>query len=311
MAKGIVILSVFILLSCTDGSQQADPNFVPQNKVARVHSEAPPLVLIDQAHHNFHTMNGRYQPFAQVLRSDGYLVEANTKAMTPNVLKDTSVLVIANALGSPSTNWQPPFLAAFTHDEIDVIANWVAQGGALLLIADHTPFPIAIDDLASEFGFQFSHGHVNDYLYQRQDGSLAEHVITTGSPSKVKASLPTFAGNFTIAKEINQVMTFGGSAFIAPDNAQVLLKITQDRVSLEPDIPFKIDGNTRRVNVKGWSQGAVMEFGQGRVAVFAEAMMFSSQLDPSTGQKHGFRSVGAEQNEAFLLNLMYWLSSED
>lgn len=60
--------------------------------------------------------------------------------------------------------------------------------------------------------------------------------------------------------------------------------------------------------VYGWSQGAVLEVGKGRVAVFAEGMMFSSQVDTKTGKTFGLASKGAEQNEAFLLNTMAWLA---
>lgn len=296
------------LLSCTEGQQLADPSFVPQNKIATFHDEFRPLVLIDQAHHNFHTIEGRYQPFAQVLRSDGYLVEANTKTITSEGLAVADILIIANALGTARTDWQPPYLPALTNDEVNTISNWVSQGGALLLIADHTPFPKSIDNLATAFGFQFSNGHVNDYLYQRQDGSLASHQITTGNVHQDKSLYANFTPSLAHPPEINQVMTFGGSAFKPPVNAQNILKITRDQFSLEPDEPFKINASTRRVAVKGWSQGAVMDFGRGRIAVFAEAMMFSSQRDANTGKTYGFSSVGAEQNEAFVLNLMHWLS---
>ena len=60
--------------------------------------------------------------------------------------------------------------------------------------------------------------------------------------------------------------------------------------------------------MSGWSQGAVLELGKGRVAVFSEGMMFSSQLVESTGKTMGLRSVGAEQNEEFLLYIMRWLA---
>ena len=56
--------------------------------------------------------------------------------------------------------------------------------------------------------------------------------------------------------------------------------------------------------MNGWSQGAVLEVGKGRIAIFAEGMMFSSQLDSKTGLILGLTSDGAEQNERFLLNVM-------
>ena len=43
-----------------------DPAFAPG---------AGPLVCVDEAHNNYHTANGRYRPFADLLRGDGYWVE--------------------------------------------------------------------------------------------------------------------------------------------------------------------------------------------------------------------------------------------
>jgi len=41
-----------------------------------------PKVLIDGAHRNFHTATGKYKPFAELLRSDGYAVAENQHAFT-------------------------------------------------------------------------------------------------------------------------------------------------------------------------------------------------------------------------------------
>jgi hypothetical protein len=40
------------------------------------------LVLIDEAHHNFHAAAGRYQPCAELLRRDGYRVEPSEASFT-------------------------------------------------------------------------------------------------------------------------------------------------------------------------------------------------------------------------------------
>ncbi|MEM5552742.1 hypothetical protein WNY63_18640 [Pseudoalteromonas neustonica] len=49
----------------------------------------------------------------------------------------------------------------------------------------------------------------------------------------------------------------------------------------------------------GWSQGAVLELGKGRIAVFSEGMMFSSQVDSTAGKKYGLTSAGAQQMNDF------------
>ncbi|HXV86567.1 MAG TPA: hypothetical protein VD793_07700, partial [Gemmatimonadales bacterium] len=113
--------------------QIADPKF--DASVAKPAYPAPgPRVCIDQAHHNFATASGRYRPFAELLRNDGYTVTANQARFTPEALAACDVLVIANALGA---RW--PFLPgaagpAFTPAEIGQVVAWVEGGGALLLI---------------------------------------------------------------------------------------------------------------------------------------------------------------------------------
>ena len=78
-----------------------------------------------------------------------------------------------------------------------------------------------------------------------------------------------------------------------------------------PKKPFVVRATTERISINGWSQGAILEAGKGRVAVFGEASMFTSQIDISTGKVGGYGGLiahGAEQNEQFLLNVMHWLS---
>jgi hypothetical protein len=113
-------------------------------------------VAIDEAHHNFHTSEGRYKPFAQLLRRDGYRVFANRQRFSVKSLQDVDVLVIANALHQRNEkDWTPPYLSAFQEEEISAVREWVEAGGAILLIADHAPFPAAAHALARAFGIEF------------------------------------------------------------------------------------------------------------------------------------------------------------
>lgn len=64
---------------------------------------------IDEAHVNFHTLGGRYAPFAKVLQQDGYRVGANTQPFDPARLQSCRILVISNALDSSNAvNWNLP-----------------------------------------------------------------------------------------------------------------------------------------------------------------------------------------------------------
>lgn len=284
----LILLPLLLTVSaCSESTQQADPDFKPSTTAPSYTAETSPVVLVDAAHHNFHTINGRYKPFAQVLTSDGFTVRSNAESFTLELLQRADIVVIANALDRNRSDWQPPFGRALNDDEVESVKQWVMSGGSLLLIADHTPFPKFIQHLAQTFGFEFSNGHVRSFIFRSADATLSEHAIT---------------------QHITQVKTFGGSAFKAPDAAVSLLTLGAGAVSSEPETPFQITSSTPRIPVDGWSQGAVVEFGKGRVAVFAEGMMFSSQLDTTTGKTHGLRSAGAEQNEQFLLNVMHWLA---
>ena len=96
-----LFFTVLFLFSCSDidGSpQQPDHTFTPKNNTQTFSGVNSPKVLIDEAHNNFHTASGRYSAFQQVLASDGYTVTASKKAFTLDMLKDTDILVVANAL---------------------------------------------------------------------------------------------------------------------------------------------------------------------------------------------------------------------
>src|SRR5215204_4107099 len=76
-----------LLLAAPASSQQvADPDFKP--KVERpAYAGRGPVVLIDEAHGNFHTASGRYAPFAALLKADGFDVRPNTASFSVAALK--------------------------------------------------------------------------------------------------------------------------------------------------------------------------------------------------------------------------------
>lgn len=307
---GVILIGV---LACSDGPQQADPNFTPQNTHKTFSDKNGPVVFIDEAHNNFLTESGLYRPFAQVLESDGYTVRPNKSRFSLNSLNGADIIVIANALDKSRRGWSPPYTEALTNDEVSNVKKWVLEGGSLFLVADHTPFPKVIEDLAREFGFEFSNGHVGNAIFHADNKTLSEHVTTFARiEAEQNLLMPTALVELTESavrsNRIERVITFGGSAFKTPPEATSLLTLGERAVSVIPEVPFQVNADTPRVSMNGWSQGAVLEIGKGRVAVFSEGMMFSSQLDTKTGKKYGLASKGAEQNERFLLNVMGWLA---
>ncbi len=187
--------------------------------------------MIDEAHHNFHTAEGRYAPFAKLLRRDGYRVEA---WRTPfGALRGVDVLVISNALHKRNEkDWSLPTPSAFTTEEIGVVRSWVESG------------------------------------------------VT-------------------------------GSAFRPPPGAQPLLVFGSGLVSRMPQEAWKFTAQTPSADIEGWCQGALLERGKGRVAVFGEAGMFTAQFQGRERRPMGMNVPEASENARFLLNVMSWLARAD
>ena len=292
----------FIALLITHGpiSAQQVPDLEFKPPIPRPAYEAGngPRVAIDEAHHNFHTAEGRYKPFAEILRRDGYRVGALSQMFAAEPLQGLDVLVISNALNERNAkDWSLPHPSAFTKDEIANLHSWVENGGSLFLIADHAPFPGAASDLAKAFGVEFSNGfamagHWRDGKETFELGTgLKESAITRGRSDD---------------KKVTKVATFTGSAFKAPKGAIHVLEFGPESKSRESKAGEKGKFETQEIDIEGWCQGAIMKVGKGRVAVFGEAGMFTAQL---IGQEPmGMNAPEAEQNHQLLLNVMHWLS---
>jgi hypothetical protein len=277
-----------------------DTLFVPVLGPPSFAEGAGPRVLIDAAHNNFHTAESRYRPFADVLRRDGYVVASNEQPFTAEALTDAAVLVIANALHERNLgNWTLPSYAAFTPDEVAAVYAWVAGGGALFLIADHMPFPGAANELAGAFGFRFVDGFAIDTTatcpqcplsFRTANGTLRPHAITQG---------------------IDSVATFTGQAFLATvADTEPLLVFGPGAESLLPQQAWQFNEATPRLPSGGWLQGAVRRVGEGRIAVFGEAAMFTAQrAGPNQDLLMGMNAPEAPQNARFLQQVMRWLTA--
>lgn len=294
------LLSIFLIVSGFCFAQQiGDPDFNPP-----IFNPAYPVgegsrIYIDEAHNNFHTMDGRYKPFADLLAKDGYVVKSLKDTIKENALDSVDILVISNSLNIKNTeDWVLPTPSAFTEDEINNIADWVKAGGSLFLIADHMPFPGAASKLAGAFGFKLNNGFAFDTvstgfdLFTRKDGTLANNLITKGRDNSEK---------------VDSIYSFTGESFQIPDNAVPVLILNNNFISMLPDTAWNFKEDTPKISVAGWSQGAVRKFGKGRVAVWGEAAMFSAQIAGENKIKVGMNSPEAKYNYQLLLNIIHWL----
>lgn len=277
-AAGVVAAAQFV----------PDTAFRPPIEKPAFRPQKGPVVLLDEAHFNYHTSAGRYLPFAELLRRDGYIVQASTGLFTAETLRGGSILVIANALNEGAQrDGNPPNLPAFTPLEVEAVRDWVARGGALLLIADHRPFAGAAETLGRALGIRFLDGVVTrrggdgDIVFRKSEGTLIDDPITKG---------------------IDDVATFTGSSFELDTIGRPLLVFGPEMYSSPKE------NAPNPVLVSGRLQGAVLTFGKGRVAVFGEAAMFSAQLTGPDKAPMGMNAPVAKHNPQFLLNLMHWLA---
>lgn len=301
MTRPVLLLTALVLAGCAHSSQQADLSFEPPIGRPTFQQDDGPTVLIDEAHGNFHTIDGRYAPFAKLLRRDGYVVEGLAAQATAESLARADVYVVSNALAEANVRrWKLPVEPAFTASEIEAIHAWVEAGGALFLVADHMPMPGAVEELAAAFGVYFANGFLYDsagesHLEFTRDSGLMAHPITDGEAD---------------GERIESVHTFTGQAFRARGEFEPLLVVPDgSRVRL-PIKAWKFKRTTPSIRADGMLQGAVLEVGKGRVAVFGEAAMFSAQVQERDGESRyfGMNEPKAEQNPQFLLNVMHWLS---
>lgn len=284
-------------------SQQiADTLYRVEVKKKMYPNQGGKIIHIDEGHNNFHTKDGRYFTFAQLLKSDGYRIKGNSAKFNKTTLNDIEILVIANALPEEMSNpIVTPIRSAFSQNEIQNLREWVQKGGSLFIIADHMPFAGAASELAKEFGFDFYDSFVMDDSlrgiidFDKTNGTLDNNIITKGRNKE---------------EEVNRVRSFTGQGFKIPKNAKSLLKLTESQTVHLVDTMWVFNEKVKRFPARGLSQGAIMKFGKGRIAIFGEAAMFSAQLAGPNRIKVGMNSEEAKENHQLLLNTIHWLDGK-
>ena len=98
-SSGIVVAALWSLAPAGCGHVQfGDLDYRPRLDTPWFADGEGPVVAIDAAHNNFHTADGRYSPFARLLRADGCRVVSTVEPFTSGTLDGVDLLVIANAL---------------------------------------------------------------------------------------------------------------------------------------------------------------------------------------------------------------------
>jgi len=291
--------------------QQPDPDFVARVERPAYVAEHP-RVLMDAAHENFHTATGNYRPFAELLRHDGYEVVGNRNRFSAVTLAGARVLVIANALGARGVlamladlvgfhralDWD---FQAFSPAEADAVRDWVATGGSLLLIADHTPMGKAARALAERFGVEMSNcfteddkhcvpDHYSWLVFSRDSGTLLAHPVTDGRGPD---------------ERVNTAITFTGQSLKGPPGSIPFLSLA----ATARDYPTRQSTYSEGRSAAGRSQGVALTYGRGRVVVLGEAAMLTAQVFRPPGQevRLGMEYPGSDDRQ-LALNILHWLS---
>ena len=291
-----IFLIVLSLASVAVAQQAPDLEFNTSVENPAYKREGP-RVLFDEAHHNFHTADGRYKPFVDLLSNDGYRVVRSRQPFSKTTLASAKVLVIANALGAEEDDDEGADKSAFTDEEIRAVQDWVKGGGALLLIADHAPFGGAASALASRFGVEMSKGYTFDpknsvegspsqLIFSRENKLLANHPITEGRDEK---------------ERLNLLRSFTGQSLKGPEGSVAIL-ILSDNAADRPAYNSK-----ESVSAAGGAQAVALKFGKGRVLVQGEAAMLSAQVSGPDKRTMGMNVPGNDDRQ-YVLNLMHWLS---
>ena len=299
---------IFTLLFAGGGAlaQTAVPDLDFDVSVTKpTYIQTHPLIVIDEAHNNYHTAEGRYRPLAQLLRNDGYDVELGTSKFEAAGLSHAQVLIVANALGGEDRDAPKP---AFTSAECDAVRDWVRGGGSLLLIADHAPFGSAAYDLADRFGVQMGKGFVfdrqNSYgdptilVFSLENGLLGKHPVTLGRND---------------TERIKRVVAFTGQSLSVPPGATALMRLSPSAYEAASYAEGKAGNPDASHSLGERAQGIAMEFGKGRAIIVGEAAMFSAQRMSFKSGAPDFRfgmNASGNDDRQFALNALHWLSSE-
>jgi len=293
------------LLIAAPARAQQEPDTTFDTRVTRpALAERAPRLLFDEAHHEFHRTAGRYRPFADLARHDGWRVTPNAVPLDSAVLEGSALLVIANALGHEDMDRPEASQAAFTPMEVRAVEAWVRRGGSLLLIADHAPMGDAARSLGEAFGVGMHAAYTADSGRTEDSRKTILHF----RPGKgLHASHPIVAGRDS-TERVRHVVAFTGQSLAGPPGATSVLELSAQAEDLLVRLGESIDRvpAEKRRSAAGRSQGLAFEHGRGRVVVMGEAAMFTAQV-AGRGRSPMGMNVPGNDDRQFALNVLRWL----
>ena len=224
-------------------------------------------------------------------------------------LKNVDLLIIANATASEQK--EDGSTSAFSENEINVLTDWIQNGGSLLLIADHDPFGSAASDLARALGVGMASVWTVDTLrvnpeigkntwleYTRENNGLGQHSI-------LRAESPESA--------IKRVITFTGQSLSFDSTWTSILQLSNSAQNFytRADASIASADPSTYFGVPGQSQLIARKYGDGRIVIAGEAAMYTAQVVrvffKTTHAGFNFQDY---DNKTLVVNIIHWLLFE-
>lgn len=300
------LISFFLLaMICSCAAQQKPDRDFDVSVAHPTFTDNPPKVLFDDGHNNMHKSNGTYSPFVNLMKNDGFEIRSGKTSFDPSALNNYDILVISNAKGKKDK--KDP---AFTGEECNVVAEFVNKGGSLLLIADHYPIGSAAENLSMKFGVHMFNGETADSIYFEGNEKYRDKLVFSRENHLLGNNPITNGLNET--EKLNKVVSDRGQSLSVPDNAIVLLRLSDKSYHALPDSVWREGNKTYTrfadpVSAAGNCQGVAIRYGTGRVVILGEAAMITAQVYED--EKFGMNTPGND-NRQFALNIMHWLAKK-
>jgi hypothetical protein len=190
---------------------------------------------------------------------------------------------------------------ALRQQEIETTAQWVENGGSLLLAVDPDPVARGSRGLAQRLGVRLRGRLVVDLgnsepdnptrlVFSRENDLLGTHPIVGGFPG---------------VPQVNRVVVFGGHALDVPADAAVLLRLSASAA----EVDRAGDPPTAGQPVEGLALAVALERRRGRVVVIGDTHLLTADAQPA-GPPTGLAWPGTN-NERFVRYVVRWLSRRD
>lgn len=247
----------------------------PNSEVEKILGNAVRLgkhIIFDESHSQTYNIYNEFSGFSNRLIDEGYAI-SNMVIFSQDFLKTADVLVITTG---PSS---------YTSGEIDIIDDFVKNGGGLFVTTDWGSHGDQTDSILENFGIE------------RYDTSL----ITDSDDNSGDSSHVIFDGDNILEHSCNlytnSIQIFAGTGFSSyPSNSYILIKTDDDGTaelggSPAIEVPIAI---------------ASITAGNGRLIALGDTNFLDSSANSDGDSYNNFYD---ERNEYFLVNSIQWLFS--